>query len=130
MNDLGPTRSLPSDARDDVPRVAISHALRREEALAAWLRDARRVAIGYSGGVDSAYLAALAAEVLRRIVARGVASGEFRPTALEQFPQALVAPAVVGLLWKTLFDHEQTLDIDGLLDTHLDLILHGLFLTR
>ena len=69
-------------------------------------------------------------EVLRRIVARGVARGEFRPTALERFPQALVAPAVVGLLWKALFDHEQDLDIDGLLDTHLDLILHGLLLTR
>lgn len=39
-------------------------ALERERRLIAWLRDARTVAIGYSGGVDSAYLAAVAVEAL------------------------------------------------------------------
>lgn len=33
--------------------------MEKEQALAAWLRDRRRVAIGFSGGVDSAYLAAI-----------------------------------------------------------------------
>jgi uncharacterized protein len=36
----------------------------REAALAAWLDSRRRVAIGYSGGVDSAYLAVVARRVL------------------------------------------------------------------
>ena len=36
----------------------------REDALAAWLRDAGRVAIGFSGGVDSAYLAVVARRTL------------------------------------------------------------------
>lgn len=36
----------------------------REAALAAWLRTRGRVAIGFSGGVDSAYLACVAADVL------------------------------------------------------------------
>src|SRR5215211_2198188 len=39
---------------------------RREEALAEWLRAHAPVAIGYSGGVDSAYLAVVA----RRAVGR------------------------------------------------------------
>jgi uncharacterized protein len=39
-------------------------AATREEALAAWLRARGRVAIGFSGGVDSAYLAVLARRVL------------------------------------------------------------------
>lgn len=45
------------------PEVATSSAA-REEALAAWLRAAGRVAIGFSGGVDSAYLAVVARRTL------------------------------------------------------------------
>jgi uncharacterized protein len=47
--------SLPSAAPD---------AREREEALVAWLRARRRIAIGFSGGVDSAYLACVAVETL------------------------------------------------------------------
>ena len=36
----------------------------KEEALAAWLRGVGRVVIGYSGGVDSAYLAVVARRTL------------------------------------------------------------------
>ena len=36
----------------------------RERALGAWLRDAGRVLVGYSGGVDSAYLATVAVRSL------------------------------------------------------------------
>ncbi len=39
-------------------------AAAKEETLAAWLQARRRVAIGFSGGVDSAYLAVLARRVL------------------------------------------------------------------
>ena len=39
-------------------------AVDKEHALASWLRDRRRVAIGFSGGVDSAYLAVVALESL------------------------------------------------------------------
>jgi len=36
----------------------------KEQALIAWLTEQRRVAIGFSGGVDSAYLAAVTLEAL------------------------------------------------------------------
>ena len=39
-------------------------AAAREQALIAWMRQRGRVAIGFSGGVDSAYLAVIAVEAL------------------------------------------------------------------
>ena len=43
---------------------APGHALDKERRLADWLRAQRAIAIGYSGGVDSAYLAAVAVDTL------------------------------------------------------------------
>src|SRR3954467_7143222 len=39
-------------------------SVEKETALVAWLRERRRVAIGFSGGVDSSYLAAAAVDAL------------------------------------------------------------------
>lgn len=49
-------------------------ALEKEHALARWLRERGSVLVGYSGGVDSAYLAAVAFETLggRMLAAIGV----------------------------------------------------------
>jgi uncharacterized protein len=45
---------------DDLERSAAA----KEQALADWLRARGRVAIGFSGGVDSAYLAVAARRTL------------------------------------------------------------------
>jgi uncharacterized protein len=42
----------------------MNRAAEKEEELSAWLRERGSALIGYSGGVDSAYLACLATEVL------------------------------------------------------------------
>lgn len=44
--------------------MALGSAVEKERALVAWMRDHGPVAIGFSGGVDSAYLAAVAVEAL------------------------------------------------------------------
>ncbi len=64
--------------------------------------------------------------VLGRLVARGVACGEFRPSALDEFPQLLIAPALMALVWKALFEPYRPLDVDRMIGAHIDLVLDGL----
>ncbi len=49
-----------------VPALDVSTLEAKERALAAWLRDQGSALVGYSGGVDSAFLACITREVLGR----------------------------------------------------------------
>jgi AcrR family transcriptional regulator len=59
---------------------------------------------------------------LQRLIDRGIAAGEFKPTPLRDYPQLLVAPAFTAILWRQLFERHHHLDTDALLKTHIDLI--------
>jgi AcrR family transcriptional regulator len=59
---------------------------------------------------------------LRRLIELGVARGEIRQSQLAQFPQIVVAPAMIAVIWKSLFERHAPLDADAMLRTHLDLI--------
>ena len=59
---------------------------------------------------------------LQRLIDRGIAAGEFKPTLLRDYPQLLVAPALTAILWRQLFERHHHLDTDALLKTHIDLI--------
>ena len=62
-------------------------------------------------------------EALQAFIARGVERGEFRATALHDFPQLLVAPALMAVIWRSLFEKHIHLDTDALLKTHIDLMV-------
>ncbi len=62
---------------------------------------------------------------IRRLVERGVENGEFRETGLTEFPHLVIAPVVMAILFGLLF-REQDLDVDGLIDTHIDILLEHL----
>lgn len=64
--------------------------------------------------------------VFRGLVERGVRRGEFRPTALGRFPQLIVAPALLAVIWRALFEPYQPLDVDALVDAHVDLLAAAL----
>lgn len=60
---------------------------------------------------------------MQQLIDRGVNSGAFRPTALRDFPQLLIAPVLMSMIWRILFERHRHLDIDGMLETHIELIL-------
>ena len=63
---------------------------------------------------------------LRTFIDRGVARGEFKPTALHDFPQIIVAPALMAVIWRSLFEAHVHLDTDALLKTHIDLVIDAI----
>ena len=63
---------------------------------------------------------------LRQLIRRGVRQGEFRQSSLDEFPQLLVAPALLSIVWKTLFQKHYPLDTDKLLETHIELVLRAI----
>jgi AcrR family transcriptional regulator len=59
---------------------------------------------------------------VRVVLARAAEPGNARHAALVKFPQLLVAPGLVAILWSGLFERFSPLDIDGLMRAHLDLL--------
>ncbi|MGX9355122.1 TetR/AcrR family transcriptional regulator [Roseobacteraceae bacterium S113] len=57
---------------------------------------------------------------------RGVATGEFRPEVANTDPLVLVGAHVYMAVWKILFDDLQEIEVDRLVDDHLQLMLHGM----
>jgi len=59
-------------------------------------------------------------ELLRRAVGPG-AGGE----ALVAYPQLIVAPALVAVMWEALFDRFEPLEVEGLMRAHCELLLRA-----
>lgn len=64
--------------------------------------------------------------LLRGIAERGVASGEFRSDEIVRFPQLAIAPGLMALIWTSLFQRLDPLDVAGMLDAHLALMMRAL----
>jgi len=62
------------------------------------------------------------AAALRAIMKRAAARGELSSDALARFPQLLVAPALVALIWNSMFDKFSPLDVRELMRAHLDIL--------
>lgn len=65
-------------------------------------------------------------ETLQAFIDRGIDRGEFKPTPLREFPQLIIAPALMAVIWRTLFERYHHLDTNALLKTHVDLILDAI----
>jgi len=99
-------REIYGTRRKDVIRLIISEGPRFPKLAEFYYRE-----------VISRVIAAVRA-LLRRAAARGEVSAE----ALARFPQLLVAPALVAIVWSGLFDRFEPLDVEALMRSHLDLL--------
>ena len=48
---------------------------------------------------------------IRSIIEKGVGNGEFRESALDEFPHLLVSPVIFSMLWKQLFETHAPLSL-------------------
>ncbi len=59
---------------------------------------------------------------MRGLLQRAVDRGELRHQALVRYPQLVIAPALVAIVWTGLFERFARLDVRALLRAHLDLL--------
>jgi AcrR family transcriptional regulator len=59
---------------------------------------------------------------MRALIELGIARGEIRHSNLVQFPQIVVAPALIAVIWQSLFARHAPLDAIAMFRVHLDLI--------
>lgn len=59
---------------------------------------------------------------MRALIEIGIARGEIRQPGLKDFPQIVVAPAMVAVIWQGLFGRHAPLDATAMLRVHLDMI--------
>lgn len=59
---------------------------------------------------------------IRKVIARGIERGEFKPGAADMPPHLFLAPVMLSVVWRSLFA-EKTLDSNKLIDTQIELLL-------
>jgi AcrR family transcriptional regulator len=104
-------RLFPSKA-SILPKLIIAEAGNFPDLAAFYLKEVIHRGIG----------------LLRNLVKRGVAAGEFRPVDADHVAYCIVAPLLFSVLWRHSFERHDTkpLDVAALGKAHLDLLLHGL----
>ncbi len=103
-------RSLPKSPAKILIRLMIAEGPKHPD-LTAWYWD----------NVVSRALAAL-----RTLIKRGVANGEFRESALIEFPQLLVTPVFFSVIWMIIFQSHSNLDTDRFIEAHVGMVLDSI----
>ncbi len=103
-------RSLPKSPAKILVRLMIAEGPKHPD-LIAWYWD----------NVVSRALAAL-----RSLIERGVDNGEFRVSALNEFPQLLVTPVLFSVVWLNIFQPHSSLDTDRFIEAHVEMVLDSI----
>jgi AcrR family transcriptional regulator len=104
----------------------------REEVLETRRREIARLVIAEAGRfpeIAELYhreVISRGLALLRGILARARERGEIHSDELVRFPQLVIAPVVVALLWTSLFQGREPLDTQAMLDAHVDLLIRAL----
>jgi AcrR family transcriptional regulator len=99
-------REIYSTERKDIIRLVISEGPRFPHLAEFYYRE-----------VVSRGIAAV-----RALLARALERGELRNDAIIRFPQLLIAPGIVAIIWSGLFEHHDPLDVRAMMRAHLELL--------
>ena len=64
-------------------------------------------------------------DIVRPILARAAERGELPNDSLARFPQLIVAPMLVGIMWHAMFEKFEPLDVDAMVRAHIDILFAG-----
>ena len=64
--------------------------------------------------------------VLRQVLSRGEASGEFRRSKVRDFPQIMIAPGVLAILWRLVHGDRNRLNLRAYMSAHTEFVLRAL----
>lgn len=103
------TENVVNGRRGDLVRLVIAEGGRFPSIAEFYFREV--IARGLAG--------------VTAVMQRGVAQGEIRNKAFAEFPQLVVAPAMLSLIWLKLFNPYSPLDVNSMLKAHLDIIFDG-----
>jgi AcrR family transcriptional regulator len=65
-------------------------------------------------------------KAVRQALTRGINAGEFGKTGALEFPQMVVAPALLAMVWQLLFARRHPLDMETYMRAHLEFVLSSL----
>jgi AcrR family transcriptional regulator len=99
-------REVVSTRRGDIVRLIVAEGARFPSVADFYYREV--VSRGLAG--------------MRGLIQLGIDNGEIRSEALARFPQIVVAPAIVAVIWQGLFGRHAPLDAAEMFRVHLDLI--------
>jgi len=63
--------------------------------------------------------------LVRPMLARAVERGELPDDTFVRFPQLLIAPGLVGIMWHGLFDEHEPLDVAAMMRAHVNILFGG-----
>jgi hypothetical protein len=63
-----------------------------------------------------------AMNAMRALIERAIKRGELKHDALLRFPQLVIAPGIVAIIWSGLFDRFAPLDVSAMMRAHLDVL--------
>ena len=92
--------------RGDIVRLVVAEGPRFPEVADFYYREV--VSKGLAG--------------MRAAIQLGIARGEIQHQDLAKFPQILIAPAMIAVIWQSLFARHAPLDANEMFCVHLDLI--------
>jgi AcrR family transcriptional regulator len=117
---------------DDVPLEMFLiglHKLFREEVLGTRRKEVLRLVISEGGRfprIAEFYhreVIGKGSALIRRMAARSLARGEPHAEHIARYPQLVMAPLLVSVIWDGLFSSIEPLDVEGMLAAHRAMLL-------